>query len=412
MDVPRIQIKEEKEKDDGFISLKDIEICNRLIVKPEIHENERKTEKKQEAKENREKPEVKEPRRIADKKYREKPEVKEPRRIADKKYREKPEVKEQRRIADKKYREKPEVKEQKRIANKKNREKPEVKEQRRIAKKKYREKPEVKEQRRIAKKKYREKPEVKEQRRIADKKNREKQEAKENMQEQHQLQQINVPVAAVPEIIQQQAAPVAGAAPANPARERQVIWQGVLEWQEKTRDPQILRHVPCQVSATVTNGESEVKAEHWPQKLLMQLIPKTLISHFGFAHFRNARSVMFHPQECEALESLAQMMSTGYAGCVYFKDVVNPNSSEIEVLLLYSLFYSPDKEAYIGFIPNDQAAFLDQFQKFIIQQKSKQVQQPPGPGQAGQNPNIPKQGGQNLMVIHFAKSKFKTKYRC
>ncbi len=50
---------------------------------------------------------------------------------------------------------------------------------------------------------------------------------------------------------------MAGAAP--PARERQVIWQGVLEWQEKTRDPQKLpRHVPCQVSASVTNGESEV----------------------------------------------------------------------------------------------------------------------------------------------------------
>jgi mediator of RNA polymerase II transcription subunit 25 len=275
-------------------------------VKPEIHENERKTEKKQEAKENREKPEVKEPRRIADKKYREKPEVKEQRRIADKKYREKPEVKEQRRIA---------------------------------------------------KKKYREKPEVKEQRRIADKKNREKQEAKENMQEQHQLQQINVPVAAVPEIIQQQAAPVAGAAPANPARERQVIWQGVLEWQEKTRDPQILRHVPCQVSATVTNGESEVsvylflisfsvffffilnlciclclnrKAEHWPQKLLMQLIPKTLISHFGFAHFRNARSVMFHPQECEALESLAQMMSTGYVSLLTLYSILQLYDASIK----------------------------------------------------------------------------------
>jgi hypothetical protein len=78
-------------------------------------------------------------------------------------------------------------------------------------------------------------------------------------QQQPQSQQINVPVAAAPGIIQQQAAPVAGAAPANPARERQVIWQGVLEWQEKTRDPQKLpRHVPCQVSATVTNGESEV----------------------------------------------------------------------------------------------------------------------------------------------------------
>lgn len=54
------------------------------------------------------------------------------------------------------------------------------------------------------------------------------------------------------------------------------------------------------------------KAEHWPQKLLMQLIPKTLISNFGGAHFRNARSVMFHPTECEALEALAKVMSTGY----------------------------------------------------------------------------------------------------
>ena len=80
----------------------------------------------------------------------------------------------------------------------------------------------------------------------------------QQMQQQpQQSQQMNVPVAAAPGIIQQQATPVAGAAP--PARERQVIWQGVLEWQEKTRDPQKLpRHVPCQVSASVTNGESEV----------------------------------------------------------------------------------------------------------------------------------------------------------
>lgn len=75
-------------------------------------------------------------------------------------------------------------------------------------------------------------------------------------QPQQQPQQLNVPVTPAT-IVQQQAAPVA-AAPAA-ARERQVIWQGVLEWQEKTRDPQKLpRHVPCQVSAAVTNGESEV----------------------------------------------------------------------------------------------------------------------------------------------------------
>ena len=49
----------------------------------------------------------------------------------------------------------------------------------------------------------------------------------------------------------------------------------------------------------------------------MQLIPKTLISNFGGAHFRNARSVMFHPQECEALEALAKVMSTGYVSSHY-----------------------------------------------------------------------------------------------
>jgi len=88
-------------------------------------------------------------------------------------------------------------------------------------------------------------------------------------QQQQQQQQPAVPimsnaqpVVGVPQVAQP---PAAGVAPAvagaqvNPVRERQFIWQGVLEWQEKTRDPQKLpRHVPCQVSAAVTNGETEV----------------------------------------------------------------------------------------------------------------------------------------------------------
>jgi hypothetical protein len=53
--------------------------------------------------------------------------------------------------------------------------------------------------------------------------------------------------------------------------------------------------------------------------------------------------------------------------------VVNPNSSEIKVLMLYSLLYSPDKEAYIGFIPKDQAGFYNKILTFIQLQKNKQV---------------------------------------
>ena len=51
--------------------------------------------------------------------------------------------------------------------------------------------------------------------------------------------------------------------------------------------------------------------------------------------------------------------------------MVNPSACEIKVLML---LYSPDKKAYIGFIPNDQAGFVDRIRKVIQQQKSKQVQ--------------------------------------
>ena len=63
--------------------------------------------------------------------------------------------------------------------------------------------------------------------------------------------------------------------------------------------------------------------------------------------------------------------------------MANPQACEIKVLML---LYSPDKRAYIGFIPNDQAGFVDRIRKVIQQQKSKQGQQgqQPAVGQAGQ----------------------------
>lgn len=45
-------------------------------------------------------------------------------------------------------------------------------------------------------------------------------------------------------------------------RERQNIWQGILEWIEKGKNPndtqKQTRHVPCQVSANYKNGEPEL----------------------------------------------------------------------------------------------------------------------------------------------------------
>lgn len=54
------------------------------------------------------------------------------------------------------------------------------------------------------------------------------------------------------------------------------------------------------------------KADNWPQKLIMQLMPKQLIGTIGGAYLKNSKSVLFHPQPCDALESLTRVMSSGF----------------------------------------------------------------------------------------------------
>ena len=42
---------------------------------------------------------------------------------------------------------------------------------------------------------------------------------------------------------------------------------------------------------------------------------------FYFNLFRNSKSVLFHPNECESLDALTKVMGTGFAGCVHFTGV-------------------------------------------------------------------------------------------
>ncbi|XP_056630408.1 mediator of RNA polymerase II transcription subunit 25-like isoform X1 [Diorhabda sublineata] len=189
-------------------------------------------------------------------------------------------------------------------------------------------------------------------------------------------------------------------------RERHTIWQGLLEWIEKpknaTDQQKITKHVPCQVSANSKDGEPELKADGWPQKLIMQLMPKQLIGNIGGAYLKNSKSVLFHPQPCDALESLTRVMSSGFAGCVHFTSVP---PCEIKVLIL---LYTADKKAYLGFIPNDQVAFVDRLRKVIQQQKSTQQMRQGGPGtptgnpQVGQVSNSPQMSGTNAITSQNA----------
>ncbi|XP_018326759.1 mediator of RNA polymerase II transcription subunit 25 isoform X2 [Agrilus planipennis] len=179
----------------------------------------------------------------------------------------------------------------------------------------------------------------------------------------------------------------------NPAmgtgRERHTIWQGLLEWLEKPKNSsetqKITRQVPCQVSASSKDGEPELKADSWPPKLITQLMPKQLIGNIGGGYLKNSKSVIFHPQNCDALESLTKMMTNGFAGCVHFTSVPNPASCDIKVLIL---LYTPEKRAYLGFIPNDQVGFVDRLRKVIQQQKTTHMIRQSGTANVGMGSGV------------------------
>ncbi|KAK6625888.1 hypothetical protein RUM43_006187 [Polyplax serrata] len=180
-----------------------------------------------------------------------------------------------------------------------------------------------------------------------------------------------------------------GPVPGVTVRERRTIWQGVLEWIEKGKTPndnqKVTKQVPCQVSSTPKDGEPDLKADSWPQKLIMQLMPKQLIGNIGGIYLKNSTSVLFHPQPCEALDSLTTVMSSGFAGCVHFTSAPTAAACDIKVLIL---LYTVEKRAYLGFIPNDQVAFVDRLRKVIQQQKSTQaLMRQNQVGAAGNSPN-------------------------
>ncbi|XP_015111836.1 mediator of RNA polymerase II transcription subunit 25 isoform X2 [Diachasma alloeum] len=174
-----------------------------------------------------------------------------------------------------------------------------------------------------------------------------------------------------------------------PGRERPTIWHGILEWSEKARNPtdpqKQTRQVPCHVSANTKDGEPELKADSWPPKVLLQLVPKLLIGNIGGAYLKNSKSVLFHPTPCEALDSLTKVMSAGFAGCVHFPSSPSLPNCDIKVLIL---LYTAEKRAYLGFIPNDQSGFVERLRKVIQHQKNNQAllrQNQGGAGPPGNN---------------------------
>ncbi|XP_060758239.1 mediator of RNA polymerase II transcription subunit 25 isoform X2 [Neoarius graeffei] len=172
-----------------------------------------------------------------------------------------------------------------------------------------------------------------------------------------------------------------------------VAWSGVLEWQEKPKassidsNTKLTRSLPCQVQ--VNQGEN-LNTEHWPQKLIMQLIPQQLLTTLG-PLFRNSRMVqfLFTNKDVESLKGLYRIMVNGFAGCVHF-----PHSAPCEVRVLM-LLYSSKKRIFMGLIPNDQSGFVNGIRQVIT--NHKQVQQHRTMGNAAQMQSNQVQPNQNFL---------------
>ncbi|RWS24983.1 hypothetical protein B4U80_03752 [Leptotrombidium deliense] len=155
--------------------------------------------------------------------------------------------------------------------------------------------------------------------------------------------------------------------------DRRKIWAGIIEYQEKPVPPhntanRITYTLQCQISCAVVNGDPEVNAERWPDKLSLQLLPRTLITklfnilkissfHVGL-HFSN--------QENEGFQKLSKIMSSNWVGCIQF--------TSVPTIRMMIVLYMPEKKVYMGFIPHDQEAFFAAMRQMIEQHKKDQQQ--------------------------------------
>lgn len=157
-----------------------------------------------------------------------------------------------------------------------------------------------------------------------------------------------------------------------PTSER--IWHGILEWTDKQNQQNTMRQVQCEVHSSLSKDtkEVEVRGDNWPAKLIMQLMPRQMITNVGGHRLRDAKIVIFQwGQPTEAFQALTKIMANGFAGCVHF----NANQCDLKILIL---LYMPEKKSYYGFIPNDQVGYVEELRRIVQMSKT---------GQNVQNPN-------------------------
>ena len=108
-----------------------------------------------------------------------------------------------------------------------------------------------------------------------------------NVPQQHQQQQRGPGMSALEAQLNKPPNQMPGAS-GNPGMKpnQRDIWQGDLKWKNPKSDSSqepAMHSLLCRITSQVKqqNNEPEVRSENWPQHLVMQLIPKSLVSTIG-----------------------------------------------------------------------------------------------------------------------------------
>ena len=152
----------------------------------------------------------------------------------------------------------------------------------------------------------------------------------------------------------------------------EVIWTGTLEWNEKRRLPNKITHtVPCQIAENLSNATTRINATNWNSKLVIQLIPQTIINQSSQLHTflkSNRQVILSFPSH------QTQMMANMFQQKSLFGLIQNltPQPNDGKVI---AVFYrkKEDKGSFYGLIPNDSAGFFTTL-RIIIQNFQRQRQ--------------------------------------
>ncbi|KAL1427725.1 hypothetical protein MTO96_017160 [Rhipicephalus appendiculatus] len=158
--------------------------------------------------------------------------------------------------------------------------------------------------------------------------------------------------------------------PAGPAvnlKERRVVWQGQVEYQDKMPgNPRNVYTLQCSIFATVVNGEPEICADKWPPKLTLQLMPRSMLMNVVLAVKNASRGVVMSFEPGDGLVKLSRFMGSAWLGLVHF-------ASPPADLKLMLVVYMADKNLFMGMVANDQEGLFAAVKQVIDTHRKQQV---------------------------------------